>query len=286
MKYMSYRKMLEVYGKMTPFTVRFLFTVALGVFLGAKLGTANGADPLLLGATIFGLSYSLIVFYTWLSGKNGKAWSFLAAAAILTVYGFLVLHLLPLAASSVVLFRVLVILVCAVIPLVLPALDLCAFIWFIISLIHRKKTGGNPEEDEKVLAEFEAERRKKLGLPEPEPEKESEEETVPEESAAALPVDEEEAPEEADSAVTEESKAAAEETKEPAEETKAPTEKSKAAAEEMKAGTEVPKVPAKEKQTSPAGKLSGRLGFSAAHYRAPDVTEEEMEASFEEARRN
>ena len=161
MKYMSYRKMLEVYGKAQRFTTRFLIAGGAGVFLGIKLGTANGYDPVLLSLTLSGMIYTLIDLYLLLTQKLSKAWSFLILAGGVTVYGFLMLRLIPLAASSQVLFRILAVIVCAVIPLVLPALDLGAFIWFLISVRHRKKTGGNPEEDAKVEAEFEAEKRRK-----------------------------------------------------------------------------------------------------------------------------
>ena len=288
MKYMSYRKMLEVYGKVTPFLIRLVITAGFGIFMGIQFGRENGMDPVLLSLALTGLMYSGADLYALLSEKIGrpKTLGILTVGAI--AYGVLVFLLLKAAPTGTGLIKAAAVLVCGVIPLVLLLLDLGACVWFLISLSHRKKTGGDPEEDRKVEAEFDAEQRRKRGLPDPEPDEEkvSAEETLPEETLSAPAEETEAAPKEADPAVTEESKPAAEETKEPAKETKVPAEESKAAAEEMKAGAETPQVPAQAKQTVPAGKIHGRMGFSAAHYRAPDVTEEEMEASFEEARKD
>lgn len=288
MKYMSYRKMLEVYGKVTPFLIRLVITAGFGIFMGIQFGRENGMDPVLLSLALTGLMYSGADLYTLLSEKIGRP----KTLGILTVgavaYGVLVFLLLKAAPTGPVLTKAAAVLVCGVIPLVLLLLDLGACIWFLISLSHRKKTGGDPEEDRKVEAEFDAEQRRKRGLPDPEPAEEEApaEEAAPEETLPAPPEETETAPKEADPAVTEESKPAAEETKEPAKETKATAEESKAAAEETKAGAAAPQPDAKEKKPASAGKISGMMGFSAAHYRAPDVTEEEMEASFEEARKD
>ncbi len=158
MKWMSRENTQKVYDKLREYLPRLLFTLALGIYLGISFGKENGKNTFLMSLTIFGIVYSIINIFNWLSKKvKSRAWSFLILMASLLIVPFLLLQLGRLRPVSPKLYDILYVVILVVIPMAMPLMDTAMVIWFYMTLIHftklRKAQGLDTEaeaEDEEA----------------------------------------------------------------------------------------------------------------------------------------